>query len=116
MFKYVLVFFGALIFDVTPFPLPPAFTIMIFLQIKYHLPIWPVIIVGVIGSIIGRCILTLYIPLVSGKIFKRQKNEDVQFLGKKMKDSKWKGQLSSWYIHYYRFLQRHCLLRAEWQR
>ncbi|MBA2612160.1 MAG: hypothetical protein H0U95_09320 [Bacteroidetes bacterium] len=92
-YKYLLVFLGALVFDVTPFPLPPAFTIMIFLQIKFDLAIWPVIIIGVMGSILGRLILTLYIPKLSDKIFSKQKNEDIQLLGKKLKEDGWKGQL-----------------------
>jgi len=90
---YFLVFIGALLFDIVPFPFPPAFTIMIFLQITFHLNIWLVIVIGVAGSVLGRYILTLYIPLLAGKYFKPSKNEDVQFLGKKMKENKWKGQL-----------------------
>ncbi|MEP7168692.1 MAG: hypothetical protein ABI855_04925 [Bacteroidota bacterium] len=91
--QYILVFIGAFLVDVVPFPLPPAFTIMIFLQIFYHLNIWVVIITGVAGSIAGRYILTLYIPRLSGKIFKAAKNGDVRFLGNKMKKKGWKGQL-----------------------
>ncbi|MEO7307993.1 MAG: hypothetical protein ABIR78_07690 [Ferruginibacter sp.] len=91
--QYVLVFVGALLFDIVPFPFLPAFTIMTFLQIKFHLNTWLVIIIGVAGSVLGRYILTLYIPLISGRYFKSSKNEDVQFLGQKMKEHKWKGQL-----------------------
>lgn len=91
--QYLLVFAGALLFDVVPFPFPPAFTIMVFLQIMFGLNIWLVIVIGVAGSILGRYILTLYIPLLAGSIFKRSKNEDVQFLGKKMKESGWSSQL-----------------------
>jgi len=90
---YVLVFFGAFLFDVVPIPFTPAFTIMVFFQIMYGLNIWWVIGVGVAGSILGRYILTLYIPFLAGKIFKQSKNEDVEFLGKKMKDKGWKSQL-----------------------
>ena len=90
---YLLVFIGALLFDVVPFPFPPAFTIMVFLQIKFGLNIWLVVAVGVAGSILGRYILTLYVPLLAGSIFKRSKNEDVQFLGKKMKEKGWGGQM-----------------------
>lgn len=92
--QYILVFLGSLLFDVVPIPFPPAFTIMIFLQIKYDLNIWLVIVIGVIGSILGRYILTLYIPLIAGKIFKESKNEDVQFLGEKMKEKGWKSQMA----------------------
>ena len=91
--QYVLVFLGAFLFDVVPFPFPPAFTIMVFLQILFDLNIWLVITVGVAGSILGRYILTLYIPLIAGKIFKPSKNEDVQYLGKILKRKGWKSQI-----------------------
>lgn len=90
-FKYLLVFVGAMLVDIVPFPLPPAFTVMIFLQIKLDLNIWMVIFTGVAGSILGRYILTLYIPHVSGRIFKKGKNEDVQFLGKRLNEKNWKS-------------------------
>jgi len=90
---YLLVFIGAFLFDVVPFPFPPAFTIMVFLQIMFGLDIWWVIVIGVLGSILGRYILTLYIPFLSGKIFKISKNEDVEFLGKKMKEKGWRSQM-----------------------
>lgn len=92
--EYLMVFLGTCLVDVVPFPLPPAFTVMIFLQIKYNLAIWPVIFVGVAGSVLGRYILTLYIPSVAGLIFKKGKNEDIQFLGKTMKEKGWKAQTS----------------------
>ncbi|HZK95016.1 MAG TPA: hypothetical protein VFC67_12480 [Prolixibacteraceae bacterium] len=91
--QYLLVFIGSLFFDVVPVPFPPAFTIMIFLQILFDLNIWLVITIGVVGSILGRYILTLYIPLLAGRIFKQSKTEDVEFLGKKMKEKGWKSQV-----------------------
>ena len=90
---YALVFLGAFLFDFVPIPFPPAFTIMVFLQIMFDLNIWWVIVIGVAGSILGRYVLTLYIPYLAGKIFKRSKNEDVEFLGGKMKEKGWKSQL-----------------------
>jgi len=90
---YLLVFLGAFLFDVVPIPFPPAFTIMVFLQIMFDLNIWWVIVIGVAGSILGRYILTLYIPFLAGKIFKKSKNEDVEFLGNKMKEKGWKSQM-----------------------
>jgi membrane protein YqaA with SNARE-associated domain len=92
-FEYFLVFIGSFLVDVTPIPLPPAFTVMIFLQIKYDLNIWWVIGLGVPGSILGRFLLTLYIPHLSGKIFKKSKNADVKFLGTRMKEKGWKSHL-----------------------
>jgi membrane protein YqaA with SNARE-associated domain len=91
--KYLLVFFSSLLVDVFPVPLPPACMVMVFLQIQFHLQAWPVIIFGVLGSIAGRYILTLYIASVSANIFNKAKNEQVQYLGKKLKNEGWKSQL-----------------------
>jgi membrane protein YqaA with SNARE-associated domain len=92
--QYVLVFVCALAVDIVPFPLPPAFVVMILLQIVFKLNIWVVIVLGIGGSIVGRYILTLYIPKLSAKIFKPSKNEDVQFLGNKLKTKGWKGHMT----------------------
>ncbi len=89
--KYLLVFLGALLFDITPFPFAPAFTIMVFLQIIFKLNVWWVIVIGVAGSVLGRYILLLYAPLLSRKYLTDSKNEDLQFLGEKMNENKWKG-------------------------
>ncbi len=91
--QYILVFLGAFLFDVVPFPFPPAFTTMVFLQIYYNLNIWMVVFIGVAGSLLGRYVLTLYIPFLAGNLFKPEKNEDVQFLGKVLRENGWKGQL-----------------------
>ncbi len=91
--QYLLVFAGALLFDIVPFPFLPAFTIMLFFQLIFNLNVWAVIIVGVVGSVLGRYILLLYSPLIANKYLKVSKNEDIQFLGGKMKENKWKGQL-----------------------
>ena len=71
--QYLLVFAGALMFDIVPFPFLPAFTIMIFLQIIFHLNVWLVIIAGVVGSVIGGYILILYVPLITNKYIKKSK-------------------------------------------
>lgn len=91
--QYLLVLVGTFLFDVVPFPLPPAFTAMVFLQVVYDLNTWMVVLVGVAGSILGRYVLTLYIPFLADKIFKAEKNKEVQFLGNKMKEKGWKSQL-----------------------
>src|SRR3954468_15314364 len=92
VWQYLLVFIASFLTDLIAFPLPPAFVFMVFLQITFKLNIWWVITVGVIGSIIGRYLFTLYIPLISSRIFKPSKNEDVQFLGRIMKEKGWKSQ------------------------
>ena len=91
--QYGFVFFATILVDITPLPLPPAFTVMILLQIIFNLSVWPVIIVGVAGSILGRLILILYIPTVADRIFRKDKNDDIRFLGNKLKTRGWKGQL-----------------------
>jgi len=90
--QYVLVFLGALLFDIVPFPFPPAFTIMMFFQILFGLNVWAVVVIGVAGSVLGRYILLLYAPSLATKYLNKSKNDDIQFLGSKMKENKWKGQ------------------------
>jgi len=90
---YLLVFVAALLVDVSPLPLPPAFTVMVLLQAVFDLQIGLVIVVGVAGSILGRYVLTLYIPRLSGKYLKRAKNEDAEFLGKKLEKKGWKSHV-----------------------
>ncbi len=92
LWQYALVFLGSMAVDVVPFPLPPAFTVMMALQIGYDLSVWIVIPVGVAGSIAGRVILSLYIPKVSGKLFKPSKNKDVQYLGHRLQKKGWQTQ------------------------
>ncbi len=92
--RYFLVFICSMAVDIVPLPLPPAFVLMIFFQIYFNLNLWTVIFVGVAGSILGRYILTLYIPYVAKRLFKPSKNADVQFLGAKLKEKGWKSQVA----------------------
>lgn len=91
--QYALVFFGAIIVDITPLPLPPAFSLMILLQAIFGLSIWPVIILGVAGSAIGRMILAYYIPNLADIVLTSEKNKDIRLLGEKLESKKLRGQL-----------------------
>lgn len=91
--QYLLVFICSMAVDIVPLPLPPAFTVMVLLQIVYNLNIWVVVVLGVLGSVVGRYILALYIPNLTGKLFNPAKNEEVQYLGKKLRQKGWKSQL-----------------------
>lgn len=91
--QYFLVFIGCVLVDIVPLPLPPAFTVMVLLQIYFNLNIWWVIPIGVLGSILGRYILASYIPHLAKRIFNPQKNEDVHFLGEKLKAKEGRGKL-----------------------
>lgn len=85
---------GSFLLDVVPLPLPPAFTLMVVLQIMFGLDLWLVVVIGVVGSVAGRYTLAWYIPKVAGRIFKPEKNEDVQYLGQKLKEKGWKSHLA----------------------
>lgn len=93
MFYYLLVLFFSLLVDVIPFFGPPAWTVMVYFQLKYDLNIWWVILTGVIGSTMGRYLLTLYIPFLSSRFINQQKDDDLRFLGQKLYGNQFKVQL-----------------------
>ncbi|MDR3679846.1 MAG: hypothetical protein P4L41_07760 [Flavipsychrobacter sp.] len=79
--------------DLLPFFGLPAWTVMVFFQMRYSLNVWWVITVGVLGSTCGRYILSKYIPYLSQKLINIQKNEDIRFIGEKLGDKGWRVQL-----------------------
>jgi len=93
MWPYILVFTSSFLVDLLPFFGPPAWTVMVYLQIKYGLNIWLVLVAGVSGSTLGRYMLYLYIPYLSEKLIKTQKNKDIQFIGNKLNNNGWRVQL-----------------------
>ena len=93
MLYYVFVLISSLLVDLVPFIGPPAWTVMVFFQMKYGLNIWSVLTVGVIGSAIGRYLYSLYIPLLSSKFIKVQKQEDIEFIGEKLAGNGWRIKL-----------------------
>jgi len=90
---YILVFIAALLVDVVPFIGPPAWTVMVFFQVKFGLSIWIVLIVGVMGSAVGRYLYSCYIHRFSNYLIKPEKKEDLYFIGGKLANSGWKVQL-----------------------
>src|SRR5690349_10518988 len=90
---YLLVFFASFAVDLIPVIGPPAWTVMMFLQSHFDLNIWVVLVIGVTGSALGRYILSLYIPKISNRLIKRKKNEDMEYLGKKLGQTRWKSWL-----------------------
>jgi membrane protein YqaA with SNARE-associated domain len=93
MWPYLLVFIVTFVFDLLPFVGPPAWTAMVFLQMRYNLDIWIVLISGVLGSTMGRYIMSRYIPWLSDRYIKVQKNQDLQFIGEKLSNKNWQIQL-----------------------
>ncbi len=89
---YIIVFIASMIVDLIPFAGPPAWTVMVFMTMQYKLNIWWVLITGVLGSTLGRYGLSLYIPWLSGKFIKMEKNEDLKFIGQKLAGNGWRIQ------------------------
>jgi hypothetical protein len=93
MWMYAVVFFSSLAVDLIPVIGPPAWTVMVFLLIKFELDPWGVLLAGVPGSALGRYLMSLYISKVSEKLLKSRKNEDLDFLGKKLGQNLWRSWL-----------------------
>ena len=88
---YLLVFVGAFLFDVIPIPGPPAWMIMLFFYVNNNLNMWWVLVIGVIGSVIGRYIMSQYFSKLSHRFITDKKNIDLAFLGNKLSKSRWKS-------------------------
>src|SRR6185369_1877730 len=91
--QYAVVFICSVAVDVVPIPLPPAVSVMILFLVVYDMNIWVVLALGMAGSLLGRFILTIYLPGIAEKLFRREKIEDVHFIGNKLKRTGWKGHL-----------------------
>jgi membrane protein YqaA with SNARE-associated domain len=90
---YIFVFAGSFLVDIIPFVGPPAWTVMVFLQLKYNLNIWTVLLIGVAGSALGRYVYSVYIKRLSDKYLKEQKNADLLFIGSRLARKRWNVQL-----------------------
>lgn len=90
---YFFVFLASMLFDIIPLIGPPAWTIMVFFQVRFHLNIWIVLITGVSGSALGRYLYSSYVPYLSKKFIKPQKNDDLKFIGNKLANDGWRIQL-----------------------
>jgi len=90
---YFLVCLASFLVDVIPFVGPPAWTVMVVLQIRFDLNIWWVLVFGVTGSAIGRYYYSVYIKYLSNHYVKEEKNKDMRFLGSKLRNKGWRVQL-----------------------
>ena len=90
---YVAAFAAALLVDTIPVFAPPAWIILAFIIVKWKPNPWGIIAAGALGSVIGRYILTLYMPRVSGKIFRKSENDNISFLGKKLGGRFWQANI-----------------------
>lgn len=90
---YFLVFLASFLVDVIPFVGPPAWTVMVFFQIRFQLNMWLVLLCGVTGSAIGRYYYSVYVKWLSNRFIKEEKNHDMHFLGSRLSEKGWKVQL-----------------------
>jgi len=90
---YVVVFLSALIVDSIPLIAPPAWTVAVFLLVKFHLNPWLVLPLCVTGSTLGRYSMSLFIPRFANLVIKRHKTDELQFLGKKLSQNLWQSWL-----------------------
>ena len=93
MWLYVAVFLSALAVDSIPLIAPPAWTVAVFLLVKFHLNPWIVLPLCVSGSTLGRYLTSLYIPRFADLFIKRHKTDELKFLGKKLSQSLWQSWL-----------------------
>lgn len=91
MWPYVATFLAALATDLIPVIGPPVWTVMVFMVVKYDLNPWGVLAVGVPGSVLGRYLLSLYIPLFFAKAMKQTKSDELKFAGRKLNGSLWRS-------------------------
>jgi membrane protein YqaA with SNARE-associated domain len=84
MWMYLLVFAAALAVDTIPIFAPPAWTVLVFLLLFFHLNPWIVVIIGVTGSTIGRYILSIYIQKISSALVNRREDENLRYVGGKL--------------------------------
>ena len=90
---YVTVFLAALAVDSIPLIAPPAWTVAVFLLVRFHLHPWIVLPLCVSGSTLGRYLTSLYIPRFASLFIKRHKTDELAFLGKKLSQSLWQSWL-----------------------
>jgi membrane protein YqaA with SNARE-associated domain len=90
---YLAVFLCAFAVDLIPVIAPPAWTLMVFFLVKFHLKPWVVLVAGVSGSTLGKYIFSLYVPKITDKIIRRHKREELEFMGKKLGQKLWQSWL-----------------------
>jgi membrane protein YqaA with SNARE-associated domain len=90
---YVLVFIASFLVDSVPFIGPPAWTVMVFFQMKFNLNIWWVLVWGVLGSAMGRYFYSVYIPFLSEKVITEKKSADIRFIGQRLANDGWRIHL-----------------------
>ena len=85
MRPYALVLVASIAVDCVPLFAPPAWTLMLFLMLKYDLNPYATALVGTCGTVTGRLIFSsLIIPWLGSKTLGREKESDLRYLGNKI--------------------------------
>lgn len=88
---YLWAFLIGLGFDLVPIIGPPVWTGLVLLVVKFEANPWLVLAAGVPGSVLGRYLLSLYTPWLSRKVIKRRKNDELEFVGRRLKGKLWQS-------------------------
>lgn len=88
---YLWVFLASLAVDLVPIIGPPAWTVMVLLLMRFDLNPWLVLAAGVPGSVLGRYVLSLYTPWLLKKVLRRRKNDEFEFVGRKLRQKLWQS-------------------------
>ena len=96
---YLLVFVLSFLVDLIPLFAPPAWTAMVICLIAFKLKTWPVLILGVVASTLGRYCMSLYISKLSDRFIKEEANNDLVFIGKKA--GRTRLEIAPVYLHLY---------------
>ncbi len=86
---YLWAFLIGLGFDLVPVIGPPVWTGLVLLVMKFDANPWLVLACGVPGSVLGRYLLSLYTPWLSQKVIKQRKNDEMKFVGNRLKGKLW---------------------------
>lgn len=90
---YLWAFLVGVGFDLIPIIGPPVWTGLVLLVVKFDANPWLVLATGVPGSVLGRYVLSLYTPWLSRKIVKRRKNDEMEFVGRRLRGKLWQSWL-----------------------
>jgi hypothetical protein len=86
-------FLIGLVVDSIPIISPPAWSILVILILKYDANPWVVVVAGVLGSTLGRLLLSQYIPYVAKWLVDGREQKNLQYLGKRLDGGYWKTSL-----------------------
>jgi hypothetical protein len=89
MWMYLVVLAVAVAVDSIPIFAPPAWTILVFFLARYDLNTWAVVLIGVAGGTLGRYILSLYVPYLTGRILNCYGDQNLDYIGKRIGRTLW---------------------------